>query len=114
MSIENIAVIALCLFGGYWLVSFFFDRRKPAQSNPQPNPSTDSESTQPTHWAAILGVGASASMDEIRQAYRRRMSEYHPDKVAGLGAELRELAEKKAKEINGAYDEACRLRGESP
>jgi len=36
------------------------------------------------------------------------MKEYHPDKVAGLGAELRELAERKAKEINMAFEELKR------
>jgi preprotein translocase subunit Sec63 len=33
-------------------------------------------------------------------AYRQRMAEYHPDKVAHLGPELRELAERKATEFN--------------
>jgi DnaJ-domain-containing protein 1 len=32
------------------------------------------------------------------------MTEYHPDKVASLGPELRALAEKKSKEINAAYE----------
>ena len=39
-------------------------------------------------------------------AYRARMSEYHPDKVASLGPDIRALAEQKAKEINAAYAEA--------
>ncbi len=51
-------------------------------------------------------------MEEIRKAYQHRIAEYHPDKVAALGAELRELAERKSKEINLAYDEACSARGE--
>jgi len=32
------------------------------------------------------------------------MREYHSHKVASLGAELRELAERKAKEINEAFE----------
>lgn len=31
------------------------------------------------------------------------MQSYHPDKVASLGDELKELAEKKTKDINEAY-----------
>ena len=31
------------------------------------------------------------------------MAEYHPDKVAMLGAELRELSEAKSKAITAAY-----------
>jgi len=114
MSIEEIAVIALCLFGGYWLVSFLFDRRKPATANAEADAPAQPIQTGETHWATVLGVDPAAGMDEIRQAYRQRISEYHPDKVATLGVELRELAEKKAKEINRAYDEVCRLRGEQP
>ena len=34
MSLEEIAVIALCLFGGYWGVSFLF-QRKDRERGPQ-------------------------------------------------------------------------------
>lgn len=34
----------------------------------------------------------------------KRVSEYHPDKVATLGEELRKLAEEKTKQINEAYE----------
>jgi DnaJ-domain-containing protein 1 len=34
------------------------------------------------------------------------MSQYHPDKVATLGPEIRALAEQRAKELNAAYAEA--------
>jgi DnaJ-domain-containing protein 1 len=47
-------------------------------------------------------------MEDIRRAYRRRMSEYHPDKVAHLGEEIRQVATEKSKEINAAYEEASR------
>lgn len=33
------------------------------------------------------------------------------DKVSGLGAELKELAERKSKDISSAYRQAMRLRG---
>ena len=32
------------------------------------------------------------------------MTQYHPDKVRNMGDEIREVAERKAKEINEAYD----------
>lgn len=60
---------------------------------------------------ATLGVSSSASNDEIEQAYRRRMSEYHPDRVANSAKEIRELAGQRAREINGAYEEIKRQRG---
>ncbi len=51
----------------------------------------------------VLGVSRSASKDEIQVAYRSRMREYHPDKVAHLGEELRQLAHAKSQDIQRAY-----------
>ena len=53
----------------------------------------------------VLGVSEQASQNDIEQAYRRRMSEYHPDKVASSAPELKALAEQRASEINAAYEE---------
>ena len=56
----------------------------------------------------VLGVNRNASPEEIRAAYRREMSNYHPDKVAHLGKDLQDLAKIKAQEINRAYEELTR------
>ncbi len=66
---------------------------------------------QPAPWNVVLEVSADASIDEIKNAYRRRINSYHPDKVATLGKEIREVAERKSKEINAAYNAAMRQRG---
>lgn len=111
MSLEEIAVIILCLFGGYWGVSFLF-QRKDRERGPRADPLPKQDQQSAPVWATVLGVSPEAGMDEIRRAYQHRIAEYHPDKVAALGTELRALAERKSKEINLAYDEACRARGE--
>lgn len=54
---------------------------------------------------AVLGIGAGASAEEIRKAYRERMKEYHPDKVAHLGKELQDLALEKSQQIQRAYQQ---------
>jgi DnaJ like chaperone protein len=53
-----------------------------------------------------LGVTADASDGEIKAAYRKMMSENHPDKVAskGLPESMRSVAEARSREINAAYD----------
>jgi DnaJ like chaperone protein len=63
-------------------------------------------------WYEILNVGADATPAEIKYSYRTLMSQYHPDKVATLGDELKTVAERKSKEINRAYEEGMHLRGE--
>jgi DnaJ-domain-containing protein 1 len=64
-------------------------------------------------WHDVLGTSPTATLEEIKTAYRQKITLYHPDRVASLGEELRELAEVHAKEINAAYATACRLRGAS-
>ena len=52
----------------------------------------------------VFGLTSEASDAEIDLAYRRHISQYHPDKYADAAPELRAQAEKKAREINAAYD----------
>lgn len=54
---------------------------------------------------AVLGVAEGASDEEIKHAYRELANKYHPDKVSHLGDEFRELAHKRFKEIQAAYQE---------
>ncbi|OEU49138.1 MAG: molecular chaperone DnaJ [Desulfobulbaceae bacterium S3730MH12] len=55
-------------------------------------------------YYATLGLNKSASMEEIKKAYRKLSMKYHPDKVRHLGEEFQKIAEEKMKEINGAYE----------
>ncbi|MDP3842713.1 MAG: DnaJ domain-containing protein [Oxalobacteraceae bacterium] len=58
----------------------------------------------------MLGVDVHASLDEIKAAYKKNISMYHPDKVSGPGAEFNEIAQEKSKEIQVAYDQAVRFK----
>lgn len=50
----------------------------------------------------ILGIKPNATQAEIKSAYRALIKQYHPDQYGDNP--LRELAEVKMREINGAYD----------
>lgn len=54
----------------------------------------------------VLGVPESSSDAEVKRAYRKLMNENHPDKLAsqGLPDNMREMAERKARDITNAYD----------
>ncbi|MES1931042.1 DnaJ-like membrane chaperone protein [Salinisphaera shabanensis T35B1] len=61
----------------------------------------------------VLGVDSSASDGEVKKAYRRQMSQNHPDKLAakGMPESMREMAEEKTREIGAAYERICEARG---
>jgi DnaJ-domain-containing protein 1 len=126
----------LCLVAGYFAVSWSMDRGRQSGGrksggdeaksagggpSPEPGPSRSDEprregparpaphGTMP--WYVVLDVDRSASRAEITAAYRTRISQYHPDKVARMGPEIRALAESKSAEINAAYKVAIESSG---
>jgi len=55
-------------------------------------------------YRQILNVTDKDSPADIRKKYRELLAQYHPDKVQHLGAEFRELAERKTLAIMEAYE----------
>ncbi|WP_063571653.1 MULTISPECIES: J domain-containing protein [Luteibacter] len=105
MTLVDIIVIAVCLAIGYKFVSAMMSKSdEPTSEGHRPEPPNLFQRQLP--WYDVLGVARDATHEQIVSAYRARMSEYHPDKVANLGPDIRALAEQKAKEINAAYAEA--------
>ncbi len=54
----------------------------------------------------VLGIEETASAQEVKRAYRKLMSEHHPDKLVakGLPPEMMEVAKQKTQEIQSAYE----------
>jgi len=59
-------------------------------------------------WWIVLGVAPSAGKGEIARNYRKRIKQYHPDRVQGLAPEFLQLAEERTKALNEAYANAIR------
>jgi DnaJ like chaperone protein len=59
----------------------------------------------------ILDVKPTATDDELKKAYYKMATKYHPDKVAHLGDEIKKAAEEKLQTLNAAYDEIKKQRG---
>ena len=108
MDSNDILIIAGCGLVGFGAVHMFL-RKPQAPAAPPPTPPVQPRAIP--HWTRVLELPPDASLEEIRDAYRRLISQYHPDKVASLGRELQELAEAKSKDIAIAYQAALMERG---
>ena len=62
---------------------------------------------------AILNVASEASDAEVKKAYRRLLSQHHPDKLVskGLPEEMMKMAAQKTHEIRQAYEQVKQARG---
>ena len=72
----------------------------PAADRP-PAPPPDAPETR--HRRTLELDAGPVTADRLRSHYRRLVTAYHPDRVAGLGAKLQRLAEEETKAINEAY-----------
>ena len=91
---------------------------KPGVSRPRPDAilarvsgqagfeSADESRSKLSAAYALLAIESSASMEEVKRAYRRQMSQHHPDKLVakGLPEEMIDIANRKTQDIKSAYD----------
>ena len=65
----------------------------------------------PNAHYTILEINKSATDQEVKAAYRKMAKKYHPDKLTGLGEDVRKAAREKFLKVQEAYDAICRERG---
>lgn len=77
------------------------DKKRSGHSN-QKKKTVDQQKTPDYH--SILGVKKGASLDEIKQAYRKKMKDYHPDRhTSSEFTWVKEEADKRTREVQEAY-----------
>lgn len=86
------------------------DYNSQSDAKQQSRNAFEEKSNANKRWHEILEVDESASLAEVKSAYRKKIQQYHPDRLVGMASELNEIALKKAQIINAAYDEAIRLK----
>ena len=57
-------------------------------------------------WFDVLGVAPSATVEDVKRAYKLLVKQNHPDRVHSMSAVFRALAESETKKLNAAYAEA--------
>jgi DnaJ-like protein len=112
MTLIEGAVIIFGAFAGYWVVSKLFFGAPPVK-DARSSAAAPSEAGV-KRWHDTLEIPATATAEQIRDAYKHLVAKYHPDKVDSLGRELKDLAERKTQEITQAYREGMRARGVDP
>ena len=120
MTATEALVIVVCLVLGYWIVAVFLpslfetDAVLAEDVASAPDESDEAhvqaDAALAAEWYEVLEIPESSLREEIVAAYKRRIRQYHPDLVARMGPELRELAERRSRQINAAYDLALKLR----
>lgn len=59
----------------------------------------------------ILEITPDANDEEVKKAYRKMATKYHPDKVSHLGPEFQKAAKEKFQEVQAAYEQVKKERG---
>ncbi|MDF1760136.1 MAG: co-chaperone DjlA [Coxiellaceae bacterium] len=61
----------------------------------------------------VIGVAKTATDAEVKKAYRKLMSENHPDRLIAKGVpqEMIKMATERTQQIQKAYEDICRSRG---
>ncbi len=57
----------------------------------------------------LLDIDEKSTTDEIKAAFKRRIKDYHPDKVNASGSKIKQMAEEETKLVNIAYQTLKKL-----
>jgi hypothetical protein len=79
----------------------------PQEPESPPEPNEGRMSGQAAR--ARLGVVESSTREEVKSAYRKKVNQWHPDRLEGENEEARRVATSRMAEINEAYRTLCAI-----
>jgi DnaJ like chaperone protein len=110
LRVSDMELMALMAMKGYaWNATGYSRGQGPYGGNggyvpPQRN-------TQGPDPYTVLGIARSVDDRAVKRAYRKLISEHHPDRLGDLPEAMRKQAEARASEINAAYERIKAERG---
>jgi DnaJ-domain-containing protein 1 len=107
MTQELITTTALSFLIGFVIIKFIYRITK-VDVKSEGGYEKVAESERFIEWWIVFDVSRDCSLEELKVAYKKLMSKYHPDKFANLTGEFSAIANRKSKEINLAYELALR------
>lgn len=112
LRISEIQLVALLAMKGFaWNAgAHAHDWAHAGGYSQQQGPRSAPRSNGPDPYA-VLGVQPSDDERTIKRAYRKLISEFHPDRLGNMPEDLRRRAEDRASEINTAWEKIQSERG---
>jgi len=101
LRISDMELMALMAMKGYAWNATAGDRRRGPGGGGYVPPHRNTHGPDPY---TVLGIERGADERAIKRAYRKLISEHHPDRLGDLPEDMRKRAEARASEINAAYE----------
>ncbi|HEV2541006.1 MAG TPA: co-chaperone DjlA [Frateuria sp.] len=101
LRISDMELMALMAMKGYAWNAAAGDRRRGYGGGGYVPPHRAAHGPDPY---TVLGIERGADERAIKRAYRKLISEHHPDRLGDLPETMRKQAEARASEINAAYE----------
>jgi DnaJ like chaperone protein len=109
LRVSDMELMALMAMKGYaWNVGGTRGRGGQGYGGGYVPPQRNTQGPDPY---TVLGIGRSADDRAVKRAYRKLISEHHPDRLGDLPEAMRKQAEARASEINAAYERIKAERG---
>lgn len=109
LRVSDMELMALMAMKGYaWNAGANYRGQSYGNGNGYAPPQRNTSGPDPY---TVLGIGRDVDDRAVKRAYRKLISEHHPDRLGDLPEDMRKRAEARASEINAAYERIKAERG---